>query len=132
MRRPRLAACLLAALSGCLSETPPGAFFATTPPGARVRVDGRDTGFVTPCEIDLAGEGRVRVDLELQGYAPARVVLAERSDTTVVGWSHGVAAPIGGLHFAPFLGAPDLFLPFRPDHGHHPQRVHVRLRPASE
>jgi hypothetical protein len=119
---------LLAVLPGCLSATPPGAYFATTPPGARVRIDGHDTGFVTPCMIDLDDGGRVGVQLELQGYRTASIVLAPASETTVVGWSHAVAAPWGALRVPIQLPAVDLFLPFRPDAGHHPQRVHVTLR----
>lgn len=119
---------LLAVQAGCLSGTPPGAFFATTPPGARVRIDGRDTGFVTPCMIDLDDGGRVGVQLELQGYRTASIVLAPDSATAVVGWSHAVASPWGLLRIPVQLSAVDLFLPFRPDAGHHPQRVHVTLR----
>jgi hypothetical protein len=132
MNPERLVACLLAALPGCLAATPPGAFFSTSPSGARVRVDGHDTGFVTPCQVDLDGEERVRVELELAGYTPASIVLAPSSATEVIGWSHGHAYPTGSLRLALFVPGADLFLPFRPDQGHHPQRVHVRLQPVAE
>lgn len=133
-RSALLGACLgalLGMLPGCLSATPPGAYFATTPPGARVRIDGRDTGFVTPCMIALDDGGRVGVQLELQGYQTASIVLVPASETEVIGWSHGVAAPWGSMRLPIQLGAVDLFLPFRPDAGHHPQRVHVTLRESN-
>ena len=120
---------ILTGLTGCLSATPPGSFFATTPPGARIRVDGHDSGFVTPCMIDLQSEGRVRVDLELEGYAPARIILASHSEIEGIPWTAGVLSPWGGLHFPVFMSAVDLFVPFRQDAGPHPQRVHVYLRP---
>ena len=133
MSLARLAACLCAAaLPGCLVTTPPGAFFSSTPSGARVMIDGHDSGFVTPCQLDVDTDDEVRVDLELEGYQPASMVLATHSSTTVIGWSHGNGYPIGSLTIPPRLGARDLFLPYRPDHGHHPHRVHVRLLPVGE
>ena len=74
----------------------------------------------------------MRVDLELDGYTPARIVLAPHSSTEVIGWSHGHAYPIGSLRLPLLLPGADLFLPFRPDQGHHPQRIHVRLQPVAE
>lgn len=134
MRTRRSLAALLFALApglgGCLSASPPGALFATTPPGARVRIDGHDSGFVTPCMLAIEDGGRVRVELELEGYETARIVLAPASETETIGWSHGAMAPLGSLRTPFFLPAADLFLPFRPDDGHHPQRVHVRLHPS--
>lgn len=134
MNPERLVPCLLAVLPGCLAATPPGAFFSTSPSGARVRIDGHDTGFVTPCLVDLAPDAdeRVRVELELEGYALASVVLAPSSVTDSIGWSHGHTLPVGSLGMPLFLPAADLFVPFRPDDGHHPQRIHVRLLPIAE
>lgn len=131
MSLARLAACLCAAaLSGCLVTTPPGAFLSSTPSGARVLVDGHDSGFVTPCQVDLDTSERVQVELELEGYEPASMILAPNSSTSVIGWSHGNGYPVGSLSIPPRLMTRDLFLPFRPDHGHHPHRVHVRLLPV--
>jgi hypothetical protein len=38
---------------GLLDVSPPGTAFASEPPGARVEIDGQDSGWVTPCMIAL-------------------------------------------------------------------------------
>jgi hypothetical protein len=65
----------LASLASCLNITPCGTTLASEPPGARVRVDGRDSGWVTPCLIALDAEETHVVTLELDGFAPREVVL---------------------------------------------------------
>ena len=115
-----------------MSTTPPGTFLGSTPPGARILVDGHDSGFVTPSSIDLSGEGRVRVDLELAGYLPARIVLAPHGTTQAVTWRQGAPSKWASLHVPLALEAQDLFAPFKRNGGPHPQRVHIRLRPRTE
>ena len=52
--RVLLAPALLATLSACAEiRRDPGVMFASNPSGARVVVDGVDSGFVTPCHLDL-------------------------------------------------------------------------------
>jgi hypothetical protein len=65
----------LSSLASCLNITPCGTTLASEPPGARVRVDGRDSGWVTPCMIALDAEETHVVTLELDGFAPREVVL---------------------------------------------------------
>jgi hypothetical protein len=70
---PLLLACLAGA---CVSNVAPkGVLVASEPPGARVFIDGRDSGWVTPAYLDLEPE-RQRIDVVLQGYDPATVVVA--------------------------------------------------------
>lgn len=127
-----VALALAAAASSCVAvETPPGTFFATTPPGARVLLDGRDSGFVTPCHIDLRDEAPVTVRLELLGYQPAEVRLVGVSDRYVVPWKDGYTSP-HGLRFPLFLPGIDLLAPLKVDKGPVPARVHMRLEATAE
>jgi hypothetical protein len=118
------AAALLA--TSCANVTPPGILVATTPPGARILVDGRDSGFVTPCNLDVS-EGNHTVELVLEGYATTSLKLREGSDRAVVPWSEGVVYPRSWA-FPLFLPARDLFLPWRTDESPRPSRLHVEMR----
>ncbi len=58
-------------LTSCIAfDRESGVLLATDPPGARVVVDGSDSGMVTPCRIELPRDPQ-RVDLELPGYQTA-------------------------------------------------------------
>jgi len=131
MRILHLAAAVAAlALGACISVTPPGILVASTPPGARVLVDGRDSGFVTPCNLAVE-EGRDHwIALELEGYATTSLRIQESSDTEVVPWSQGIVAP-PTIPFPLFLPAKDLFFPFRTDDSPRPGRIYVEMRLAA-
>ncbi|MCZ6598582.1 MAG: PEGA domain-containing protein [Planctomycetota bacterium] len=119
-------------LSSCVTlVTPPGVSIATTPPGARVYVDGRDSGFVTPCVIDLREEENYWVQLRMSGYATTDLYLQKNLRVQVVPWTQGEIAPHDGWWFPIFLPAVDLFLPVQIDQSPSPKRIHVRMRPAA-
>jgi hypothetical protein len=124
-------AALALCLAGCLNMTPPGTVFSTTPAGAMVVVEGRDSGFVTPCQLHLERDEDQRVELRLAGFQPVRIVLHENEQYWVIPWSKGVASS-QAWHFPLFLEYTDFFLPIRRNSGHQPGRVHVRLKPALE
>ena len=113
---------------GCRNVTPVGTMLATAPPGARVVVDGSDSGYVTPCFIALERQDAHDVRFELAGYEQAIVFLTPDARLEVVSWYDGQVAWVP-LFFGGFLPFGDLFLPFRLDDSLTPGRVFVRLRP---
>jgi hypothetical protein len=123
---------LLAPTVACVGlDRPPGTFFDTAPPGAHVIVDGRDSGFTTPCLIDMTDTEGPLVTLARDGYQPATIRLVDDRTITVVHWRD--AAVEGTLwNFPIFLPAFDLFVPIRIDPGPRPKRIHVKLRLAGD
>lgn len=125
-----LALALLA--SSCvLDVSSPGVLLATSPPGARVFVDGADTGFATPCAIDLEPSAEYEVEFHLEGYAVARRVLFPLHRTTVVSWADG---DIGATkwRFPTYLTFWGLFFPFRDSANLAAKRVYVPLEVATQ
>lgn len=73
---PSLLAALALLASSCIApDRPPGLVLASEPPGARILVDGQDSGWVTPMAMKLDRGDRSRIDLVLEGYRPATVVV---------------------------------------------------------
>ncbi len=133
LRAPSLCFAVCFALlfqAGCVSVSPPGASFASEPPGARVRVDGRDSGWVTPCQIALDAEQTHVVTLELEGYAPREVRLEPLERNGIIAWRQGVNGVKSTIRFPVLLPTQDLLFPFRASQAPAPSRVFVRLRPA--
>ncbi len=126
----RLSFLIGAALCGCVNVSPAGTFFSSEPSGARVWVDGRDSGWVTPCLIDLENDERHQVRIELAGYAPREVALEPRLRREFISWDYGINSTNKHGRLPIFLPTPDLLLPLRDDHALAPSRVFVRLRPA--
>ena len=133
MRGPRFLLIALAALaSSCATwVTPPGTHFTSEPPGARVMVDGRDSGYVTPCMVNLADRG-TRVRMELDGYETAEFLLRSEGDVFVIPWYNGDNQTLG-YRFPLYHDANDLFFPFKVDNSLSPARLHIELqRSAAE
>ncbi len=119
---------LLGTLS-CRNVTPPGAFFASDPPGAQVIVDGTPSSSVTPCILNLDNDERHQVRLELAGYEPRELVLTPATRRDVIPWSDAELS--NNAETLPlWLTFDELFLPIRTDESLAPSRVFVRLRPA--
>lgn len=117
-------------VAACKSTTPPGVYFDSHPPGAEVLVDGRRTGYVTPCLIALGRERSFRIHLTLEGYVTREFSIRANDRTEWITWDEGAMAPsgIGG----PFgLDFDDLLLPGRKDEAHAPNRIFRRLAPAN-
>ena len=91
---------LTLATAACVNVTPPGVFFATQPPGARVVLNEVDSGFVTPCMIDLDKSRVHEVRLELQGYEPRVFQVQPGGSVILVPWYHAVTPE--SIHFPLF------------------------------
>jgi hypothetical protein len=118
-------------LSACsvLGSSDSGVSFATEPPGARVVVDRKDSGFVTPCRMALE-TGRHRVDLELPGYAQASLRLESDRRTDVILW-RDMYARLGVWRFPLWLNVEDALEPVKVRKAIAPGHVFVRLERAS-
>ena len=135
LARPRpLAGLLLAlvALSSCARNiSPPGVFFASEPPGARILVDGLDSGYVTPRMIAMDDGDRYRVSFELPGFYPQQVILVPNKRAYWIAWEEG-AVGMHGLLFPLFLTVGELSVPRRVNTVHAPSRVFVRMEPRQD
>lgn len=121
---------LLASLAGCLDVSPPGTTFASDPAGARVLVDGRDSGWVTPCAFALDKEETYVVSFSLVGYTPREVLLVPDGHCGLINWYQGVNGVKSTVRFPILLPTRDFLFPLREVQTLAPGRVFVRLRPA--
>ncbi len=127
--RSLAAALFLAApfATGCAIErSQPGVWISTTPPGARLFVDGLDSGFLTPAAVDLPGGGSHRLDVRLAGYRTASRIVVPSSPVRTIPWTSGYIGPTS-FWFPLFLSVPELLVPFRMDDGFSPERLHILL-----
>ncbi len=133
MLGPRLVRAVLAALAFSLASCAyfrreRGVTFATDPPGARVVLDGKDTGFVTPCHLYVPKkEDKMQVELIRPGYETARRVLREQRNRHVVLWKE-MQVHYNTWRFPLWLNFEDFFIPIKVDDEPHPARIFVRLR----
>lgn len=133
MPLPRLASplFLLLLLPACTSVYHArGLKIASDPPGARILVDGRESGYVTPAMIDLGG-GSTRVDLLMPGYETATRVIGSGGFTWVLHWNEMTLEP-GTWRFPLWIPLEDVIPPVNIDSGPEPGRVFVRLRLAAD
>jgi len=121
---------LLASLAGCLDVSPPGTAFASDPAGARVLVDGRDSGWVTPCQFALDVEKNHVVSFALVGYTPREVLLVPDGHQQVIDWYQAVNGVRSTIHFPLLMPTTDFLFPLRDVQTLAPGRVFVRLRPT--
>lgn len=129
MRRRLTIALLFSLLAGCLDITPAGTHFSSSPPGAHVIVDGRDSGFVTPTQLALDRSENHKVRFQLDGFRPVLVVLRDSFEFHMIPWTLGVASG-QGWHFPLFLELHDLVGPIRINREFEPARIHVRMKPV--
>ena len=129
MSRPRaIVPLLVACLAAACASSPKGVHFASDPPGARVLVDGEESGFVTPCVIKLDEDAALlRVDLELRGYATATRWVADEAHTEWVLWRDMLAYP-NTWRFPLWLALADFMRPRQVVSTKAPARVFVRLQ----
>lgn len=128
----KTSAVLLAAFlhASCMNVSPPGVTFASEPPGARVQVDGQDSGWVTPCMIALTWEEVHVVTLALEGHVPHEILLVPEERLGVSDWRQGASGVNSTIRFPFFQEPVDFFFPLREVRALAPGRVFVRLRPA--
>jgi len=119
---------LLVLASACAGPHP--SIFATDPPGARVIIDGEDSGFVTPCAIDLPSDPHV-IDFTLPGYASARRTTYPETQRYAILYREWISNT-DTWRFPLWLNVEDLFVPIKTISTQSPQRIFVRLRPQAD
>ncbi len=123
-----LLACLAFSLASCsMFRRERGVSFATDPPGARVVLDGKDSGFVTPCMLYMTDDNGIKVDLVRPGYETAHRVLTERTTAHLVLWNE-MSVYYNTWDFPLFVNMEDFFIPVKVDNEPIPARIFVRLR----
>ncbi|MEZ6004172.1 MAG: PEGA domain-containing protein [Planctomycetota bacterium] len=119
-----LAACL-PLLAAC-SSTPP-VHFSSAPPGARILLNGEDTGFVTPTTLQIPTRKHSEVQFELPGYETAKRDLhaGKTHDYTFYSdWTlHYVT-----WRFPLWLNFQDFFVERSTEKGSLPRRVFVQMK----
>lgn len=137
LARP-LALALLVPLASCLAWTTPrpdlvwnrkptGVNFSTTPPGAAVILDGVDSGFATPCIVDLDEGDAYRVEFELHGYQTAGLYLTPDRRWFLI--PHiDTNRPPRVWDFPLWMPFGEFWMPVRTSTALAPSRVHLRLR----
>jgi hypothetical protein len=131
--RATLAALALApALAACqLLPWDANVTFASDPPGARVLVDGKDTGFVTPCGLALDRHDNTRLDIQLPGYVTATRILTPDHEIYVILWREMIVSP-RTFRFPTWLNVRDFFVPIKYEKTMAPGRVYVRLERSAD
>ena len=120
---------ILLAASACKNVAPAGTFFASHPPGAHVVIDGKDSGWITPCMIDLDKGDDHSVRIELSGYEPRELQLEPAYRSSFVPWHHGQLGTKPYPRFPLFLDVEGLVVPYRETDALAPSRIFVRLKP---
>jgi len=105
-----------------------GVMIASQPVGARVLIDGKDSGFATPCCLALERK-KQRIDLVLDGYQKASRIVADDNRTYLIYWDEAFLG-INTYHFPTFLNFYDGWVPVRFEETYSPERMFVRMRPA--
>ncbi len=118
--------------AGCSTLAPDRAVvLSSDPPGAYVIVDGRDSGFSTPCKLDLdTGEDR-RIDFELPGFRTETRLLTADHEVYALLW-HEMNVHERAWRFPLFLNFGDFLVPVKWTNTHSPGRVHVVLDRLSD
>ncbi len=133
MSLPRTPAGLALALlaAACVAPAAPlGVLVASDPPGARILIDGHDSGWVTPAYLDLPDD-RQRVDLNLDGYQPASLMVEPGGDPYyLIVHSEAYLGP-SVWHFWLWLNYEDGLAPIKLTSGLQPARIFIPLRLAT-
>lgn len=123
-----LPALLLAAFGSCARNiSPPGVFFSSDPPGARILVDGRDSGYVTPRMVAFDPDDSYHVTFDLPGFYGEEIVLLPHKTGYWIAWEEGIVN-MYGLRFPLYLSMGELFIPRRVNTIQAPSRVFVRMQ----
>ncbi|HTF87540.1 MAG TPA: PEGA domain-containing protein [Planctomycetota bacterium] len=105
-----------------------GVMVSSQPVGARVLIDGRDSGFATPCCLAI-DRRKQRVDLVLDGYQKATRLVTDDNRTYLIYWDEAYLGP-NTYHFPTFLNIYDGWVPVRFEETYAPERIFVRMRPS--
>jgi len=118
---------LAATTTSCvLFQHPQGIAVSSDPPGAAVRIDGKDSGFVTPCVLDIDADDDQRVDIVLRGYETETRYLTPDHEVYAILWRE-MSVGQNTWDFPLFLNFRDFFVPVKVTETVSPGRIHVRL-----
>ncbi|HPF14385.1 MAG TPA: PEGA domain-containing protein, partial [Planctomycetota bacterium] len=119
----------LALLLGACTSYPP-VHFASDPPGARILIDGKDTGFVTPTSLNIPNKNHRTVEFAMPGYESAVRDLrtGKRRDFIFYGeWTMGYST----WRFPLWLNFQDFFVERKTQSGERPSRLFVNMKRKS-
>ncbi len=128
-QHPALLALLALLPLACRTAEP--VHFSSSPPGAVVVIDGQESGFVTPCLIDLPDGPPRTIEFRLPGYQTVKREVRYDSRKELVFWREA-SGNLDTWNFPLWLNAEDFFIPRKNLSGESPQRLHVRLRREAE
>ena len=124
-------ALLLLGASACVAfQAHPGVSLSTNPPGARVLLDGKDTGYITPCHLGIPRE-RQRIDMQLDGFVPASVLVEPGGDFVLIYWREASLTETT-FRFPLWLNMEDFIRPMKVQRGLEPRRIHVPLESVAQ
>lgn len=128
IRLSAVAACAAAFVTpGCiLFSHPSGIVVSSDPPGATVSIDRRDSGFVTPCALDVDADDDRRVDIALPGYQTETRFITPGKEVYAILWRE-MSVELGSYDFPLFLNVRDFVTPVKYRTTVSPGRIHVRL-----
>lgn len=121
----RTALLALPLLVGCQTTNHPVSL-ATDPAGARILIDGRDSGFVTPALLRLEREDQT-VRFELEGFVAEERELHPGKRRSTIYWRE-MSVSYRTWHFPLWLNRDDTFTPYKVDKSLMPHRLFVRLK----
>lgn len=119
-------------LSGCAflaSDRP--MVLSTNPPGATVLIDGKNSGYVTPCQIQLDIDEDVRLDFASPGFRTETRYLTPDDEVYAILWSEMNAGP-QTWRFPLWLPLKDFLVPVKWTEAHGPGRIHIDLDRQSD
>ncbi len=126
-----LGACLLALVSSCTTyQDYKAVHLSSTPPGAKVLVDGVPSGFATPCMLALEKRPQV-VSLEKMGYAVSNRKLVPDPSNDTWYWSESTVGP-HTFHFGLWINLDDFLTPIKRMNELSASRIHVQLKRLSD
>lgn len=127
-----IAVLTLAGLPSCaMFDNSAKVALASDPPGARIAIDNEDTGFVTPCILELDPDESALLTFELPGHDTALRLLVPDTSKRAILWRQ-MFLNQSTWYFPTWLNMRDLFVPVRVDKRLVPARIFVRLERTAD
>ncbi len=90
-------------------------------------IDGMESGFATPCMIDLDESESYRIEFELVGYQTAGLYVTPHRTWSLIPYDDA-RTPGFGWRFPLWLPFGEFWMPVRTNTALSPSRIHLRLR----